>query len=282
MIKNKTITAIIFMIMGALVLAIQNSLVKTLSVFYSIWEIVFFRALSGTIIAILLLCFFGWNKLITTKPIVHLIRAFSSVLCVVLFFFGLKYLLFAENQALLHTAPIIATILALPFLGEKIKLTNLLAIFFGFIGIMIIVKPSFSLFNLYALLPLGSAFFMATAYIATRYLMDTESSVTVIFYYSIALLFTSLLFLPNNFIFPEVSHLTLLFSLGVIGSLGHYFLSQAAKYGEVRIISPFEYTGFIFVALIGYLFFNEIPSLRVVLGALCIILSGSYIIYKTR
>ena len=131
------------MIMGALVLAIQNSLVKTLSFFYSIWEIVFFRALSGTIIAILLLRFFGWNKLITTKPIVHLIRAFSSVLCVVLFFFGLKYLLFAENQALLHTAPIIATILALPFLGEKIKLTNLLAIFFGFIGIMIIVKPSF-------------------------------------------------------------------------------------------------------------------------------------------
>ena len=270
------------MIMGALVLAIQNSLVKTLSVFYSIWEIVFFRALSGTIIAILLLCLFGWNKIITTKPIVHLIRAFSSVLCVVLFFFGLKYLLFAENQALLHTAPIIATILALPFLGEKIKLTNLLAIFFGFIGIMIIVKPSFSLFNLYTLLPLGSAFFMATAYIATRYLMDTESSVAVIFYYSIVLLFTSLLFLPNNFIFPEVSHLTLLFSLGVIGSLGHYFLSQAAKYGEVRIISPFEYTGFIFVAVIGYLFFNEIPSLRVVLGALCIILSGSYIIYKTR
>ena len=86
MIKNKTITAIIFMIMGALVLAIQNSLVKTLSVFYSIWEIVFFRALSGTIIAILLLCLFGWNKLITTKPIVHLIRAFSSVFCIVFFF----------------------------------------------------------------------------------------------------------------------------------------------------------------------------------------------------
>ena len=125
MIHNKTITAIIFMIMGALVLAIQNSLVKALSFFYPIWEIVFFRALSGTIIAILLLFLFGWNKLITTKPIVHLIRAFSSVLCVVLFFFGLKYLLFAENQALLHTAPIIATILALPFLGEKIKLTNL-------------------------------------------------------------------------------------------------------------------------------------------------------------
>ena len=282
MINNKTLTAIIFMIAGALVLAIQNTLVKGLSFFYPIWEIVFFRGLSGTIIAFILLLFFGFTKLTTTKPLVHLIRAFSSVFCIVFFFFGLKYLLFAENQALLHTAPIIATLLALPFLGEKIKLKNLLAIFFGFIGIIIIIKPSYSLFNFYALLPLASAFFMATAYIATRYLMDTESSVTVIFYYSIALLFTSIFFLPNNFIFPDLSHLTVLFSLGIFGSLGHYFLSQAAKFAEVRIITPFEYTGFIFVALIGYLFFNEIPSLRVILGALCIIFSGSYIIYKTR
>ena len=282
MIKNKTLTAIIFMIMGALVLAIQNSLVKALSFFYSIWEIVFFRGLSGTIIALFLLLFFGFVKLTTTKPLVHLIRAFSSVFCIVFFYFGLKYLLFAENQALLHTAPIIATLLALPFLGEKINLGNLLAIFFGFIGIIIIIKPSYNLFNIYALLPLASAFFMASAYIATRYLMDTESSVTVIFYYSIALLFTSIFFLPNNFIFPDFSHLPLLFSLGIFGSLGHYFLSQAAKFAEVRIITPFEYSGFIFVAVIGYLFFNEIPSLRVILGALCIILSGSYIIYKTR
>ena len=282
MIINKTLIAILFMILGALILAIQNTLVKALSFFYPIWEIVFFRGLSGTIISFFLLLFFGFTKLTTTKPIVHLIRAFSSVFCIVFFFFGLKYLLFAENQALLHTAPIIATLLALPFLGEKIKLGNLLAIFFGFIGIIIIIKPSYSLFNFYALLPLASAFFMAMTYIATRYLMDTESSVTVIFYYSIALLFTSIFFLPNNFIIPETSHLILLFSLGVTGSIGHYFLSQAGKYAEVRIITPFEYTGFIFVALIGYLFFNEILSLRVILGALFIICSGSYIIYKTR
>ena len=122
MIINKTLIAILFMILGALILAIQNTLVKALSFFYPIWEIVFFRGLSGTIISFFLLLFFGFTKLTTTKPIVHLIRAFSSVFCIVFFFFGLKYLLFAENQALLHTAPIIATLLALPFLGEKIKL----------------------------------------------------------------------------------------------------------------------------------------------------------------
>ena len=282
MINNKKKLAIILMILGAFILTVQNSLVKSLSFFYPIWEIVFFRALSGTIIALLLIMYFGWEKLISTKVIVHLIRAFSAVLCIVFFFFGLKYLMFAENQALLHTAPIIATLLAFPILGERITLNNLLAIFFGFIGIIVILKPSHDLFNFYSLLPIASAFFMAISYICTRYLMDTESSVTIIFYYSLALLFTSIFFVPNNFIMPNLAHATTLFSLGVFGTLGHYLLSQSAKLAEVRIITPFEYTGFIFVAAIGYLFFNEIPSLRVIIGAMFIILSGAYIIYKTR
>ena len=79
MIKNKTLTAIIFMIMGALVLAIQNSLVKALSFFYSIWEIVFFRGLSGAIIGLLLLLFFGFTKLTTLQESLKASQQFQGV-----------------------------------------------------------------------------------------------------------------------------------------------------------------------------------------------------------
>ena len=279
---NRTLFAIILMIFGALVLAIQNSIVKFLSAVYPIWEIIFFRGLSGTIIGIFLIYIFGVKYLQSKKIFIHLIRAFSAVLCIVFFFFGLKFLLFAENQALLHTAPIIATILAMPLLGEKIKLKNLLAIILGFIGILIILNPSGKIFNLYSLLPLASAFFMATTYISTRYLMETESSITVIFYYSIALFITSLFFIPKNFIIPNYFDLSALFFLGILGSIGHFFLSQAAKFAEVRIVSPFEYSGFIFVSFLGYFFFNEIPSIKLFLGAFFIIISGTYIIYINR
>ena len=86
----------------------------------NIWEIVFFRALSGVIISFGLIIYFGLEKIKTKKPIRHLVRAFSSVGCVVFYFFGLKYLLLSENVAIVHSAPIIASLLAVPILGEKL------------------------------------------------------------------------------------------------------------------------------------------------------------------
>ena len=68
--------------------------------------------------------------------------------------------------------------------------------------------------------------------------------------------------------------------LGAMGSLGHYFMSQAAKNAEVVVISPFEYTSFIFVGVMGYFFYNEIPNSSIVIGGLLIILGGVYIAYR--
>ena len=79
---------------------------------------------------------------------------------------------------------------------------------------------------------------------------------------------------------PDLLQLLQLMMLGVIGSLGHYFMSQAAKHAEVVVISPFEYTSFIFVGVMGYFFYNEIPNWSIVLVGLLIILGGVYIAYR--
>ena len=279
---NRSIWGIIFMILGTFSLGSNDILVKGLSFKFPIWEIIFFRALSGVIISIFLLMIFGFSQIKTKKPLAHLIRAFSSVGCVVLFFFGIKFLLLSENQAIFHTAPIIACLLAIPILGEKLDFNRIVAISIGFIGTLIILKPGTNLFNIYSLIPIASAFFMAIAYLATRYLMSTESSITIIFFYSLALLFTSLIFFPSNFIVPNLSEIIFLSLTGVVGSLGHYFLSQAAKNAEVIVITPFEYTSFIFVTLLAYIFYNEIPDLTIYIGAIFIIISGIYIIYKEQ
>ena len=77
-------------------------------------------------------------------------------------------------------------------------------------------------------------------------------------------------------------NLTLALSLGVMGSLGHYFMSQAGKNADVAVTSPFEYTSFVFVGIMGYLFFNEIPSNSVLIGGMLIIISGIYVAYRER
>ena len=280
--ENNIVLGILSMTFAMLCLSINDVLVKGLSSTYPIWEVIFFRALSGVIISVVLIIFCGWQPLKTKKPIGHLTRAFSSVACVVFYFFGLKYLMLSENVAIVHSAPILATLLAVPILGEKLGFHRIIAVALGFIGVLVIVKPGSDLFKAESLFPLTAAFFMAISYLATRFLMSTESSISIIFYYSFALLITSLIFFPDDFVIPSVFNLIPLMSLGVMGSLGHYFMAQAAKSAEVVVITPFEYTSFIFLGVMGYFFYNEIPSVSVFIGAALIVLSGIYIIYREQ
>ena len=280
--ENNIIIGILFMTLAMLCLSVNDVLVKGLSSAYPIWEVIFFRAFSGVIISFILVVFFGWQTLKTKKSLAHLTRAFASVACVVFYFFGLKYLMLSENVAIVHSAPILATLLAVPFLGEKLGLHRITAVILGFIGVLIIVKPGSDLFKFESLFPLAAAFFMAVGYLATRFLMSTESSVSIIFYYSLALLITSLVFFPNDFIMPSAFNLIPLMGLGIMGSLGHYFLSQAAKSAEVVVITPFEYTSFIFLGVMGYFFYGEVPDSSVYIGMLLIILSGIYIVYREQ
>ncbi len=279
---NKNLLGILLMTLGMFSLSVNDIIYKNLTMNFPVWEAVFFRAFSGSIISLYLVYHSGINSIKTKKPVRHFVRAFSAVGCVVLYIFGIKYLLLSENIAIAHSAPIIAALLAVPILGEKIGIHRILAIIIGFVGVLIIIKPGTDLFQLKSLLPIGSALFMASVYLTTRSLMNTESSTSIVFYYSFALLLTSLIFFPSDFVIPDTFNLILALSLGIMGSMGHYFMSQAARHADVAVTSPFEYSSFIFVGLMGYFFFYEIPSNSVIIGGILIIISGVYVAYRER
>ena len=200
---NKNLLGIIFMTIAMFSLSINDIIYKNLSFNFPVWEAVFFRALSGMIISLILVATFGIKTLKTKKPIRHFIRAFSAVGFVVFYCFGIKFLLLSENIAIAHSAPIIAALFAIPILGEKMGFFRFLAILIGFIGVIIIVKPGSEFFDLKSFLPIISALFMASVYLTTRSLMNTETSISIVFYYSTALLFTSIIFFPKDFIMPD-------------------------------------------------------------------------------
>jgi len=279
---NKNLLGILLMTLGMFSLSINDIIYKNLTMNFPVWEAVFFRAFSGSIISLYLVYHSGINSIKTKKPVRHFVRAFSAVGCVVLYIFGIKYLLLSENIAIAHSAPIIAALLAVPILGEKIGIHRILAIIIGSVGVLVIIKPGTDLFQLKSLLPIGSALFMASVYLTTRSLMNTESSTSIVFYYSFALLITSLIFFPSDFIIPDTFNLILALSLGIMGSMGHFFMSQAARHADVAVTSPFEYSSFIFVGLMGYFFFYEIPSNSVIIGGVLIIISGVYVAYRER
>ena len=280
--KNNNLLGISFMILSMFCLSINDITYKYLSFHFPVWESVFFRALSGSIIAIFLVMYFGFDKLKTKKPIGHAIRAFSASGCVVFYIYGINNLMLSENIAIAHSAPIIAAFLAVPILGERIGILRTTAILLGFIGVLIIVKPGTDLFKLESLYPLISACFMASVYLSTRSVMSTDSSVAIIFYYSFALLITSLIFFPSDFVMPNIFQLFFAMSLGVMGSIGHFFMSQAAKHADVAVTSPFEYSSFIFVGSMGFLIFAEVPTYSIYFGGFIIISSGIFIAYRER
>ncbi len=279
---NNNIMGIIFMTLGMFCLSVNDVVVKGLNISFPVWEVIFFRAFSGILVSFVLIFIFGWKSLKTKKPIRHFVRAFSAVGCVIFYFFGLKFLLLSENIAIVHSAPIFAALLAVPILGERLGIHRITAIVIGFIGVIIIVKPGTDVFKLVSILPLISALFMASVYLSTRSLMNTDSSIAIIFYYSLALLITSIVFFPSDFAMPNIVQLIPLMSLGVTGSLGHYFMSQAAKNAEVVVISPFEYSSFLFVGIMGYIFYNEVPSISIIIGGILIIAGGVYIAYREQ
>ena len=279
---NNNIMGIIFMTLGMFCLSVNDVVVKGLNISFPVWEVIFFRAFSGILVSFVLIFIFGWKSLKTKKPIRHFVRAFSAVGCVIFYFFGLKFLLLSENIAIVHSAPIFAALLAVPILGERLGIHRVTAIVIGFIGVIIIVKPATDVFKLVSILPLISALFMASVYLSTRSLMNTDSSIAIIFYYSLALLITSIVFFPSDFAMPNIVQLIPLMSLGGMGSFGHYFMSQAAKNAEVVVISPFEYSSFIFVGIMGYIFYNEVPSISIIIGGILIILGGVYIAYREQ
>jgi len=277
---NKNLLGMAFMSLAMLSLSINDIIYKNLSFNFPVWEAIFFRAFSGLLISLVLIYFTGIKSLKTKKPIRQFVRAFSAVGCLVFYAFGIKYLLLSENIAIAHSAPIIAALLAVPILGEKIGMQRTLAILIGFIGVLIIVKPGTDLFNLKSLLPIASAFFMSSVYLTTRSLMNTESSTSIVFYYSAALLLTSIIFFPSKFIMPDTFNLFCAMSLGIMGSAGHFFMSQAAKNADVAVTAPFEYTSFIFVGIMAYLFYNEITNLSIILGSLLIVFASIYIAFR--
>ena len=280
--KNNNLLGISFMICSMFALSINDMTYKYLSFHFPVWESVFFRALSGAMISIILVLYFGFDKLKTKKPLGHTVRAFSAAGCVVFYIYGINNLMLSENIAIAHSAPIIAAFLAVPILGEKIGILRTSAIIIGFIGVLVIVKPGTDLFKFESFYPLISACFMASVYLSTRSVMSTDSSVAIIFYYSFALLITSIIFFPKDFVIPNFLQFILAMSLGIMGSIGHLFMSQAAKYADVAITSPFEYSSFVFVGLMGFLIFSEVPTLSIYIGGLIIISTGIFIAYRER
>lgn len=272
---------IIYMLIGVLALSGLDAIVKWLTTDYSLPQLIFIRSM----VAIVILSPVawrggGWTAFKTSKPSVHLWRAFLSLGASYLFFFALGSMKLADIMAIVMTAPVMITALSAPILGEHIGVHRWGAIALACLGMLVVVRPGTEVFDPVALAVIIAAVFYALNMISNRVLKDRETLTALIFYPHFGMVTVSLVLLPWNWTTPDWTDLGLLMILGIFAGIGHLFLTMAFQRAAPPAIAPLEYTGLIWAIMLGYWVWGELPDRFTILGMILIVAGGLYVIRR--
>jgi len=198
------------------------------------------------------------------------------------FITGLSLLPIADAIAIAFAAPLLTTILAVFFLKERVGWHRWVAIFFGFVGVIIIVQPTGDAFKLVALAPLGAAFFGAIRDVITRKITNSESSLTILITSMFLITLLGYATYPLGWSEIQIKHLWLFLGSSVLVGLAQYLMIEAFRLGEVGLISPFKYSSLIWAIIIGFVVWGDIPNYLVLIGSVVVVLSGIYLLRGER
>lgn len=271
--------AISLMIISGLFFVLMHSAVKYLSKEVHIFEIAFFRC--ALVIFVLAPIIFQQGKKIfkTKQPKVQFLRITTNSVAMLCFFYGISTTPLAQLTTLGFTVPIFATILAVIFMKEKIRLRRTTALIVGFIGTIIVMRPDISI-ELGALLIIFSSFLWSICLIFIKKLTETDSAVTISLYFGIGMIpATFALALPVLEMIDLRQFIILIF-IAVTGTLAQTIMNSALEKGELALLLPFDFLRLIWSVLIGYALFSEEPTITLWLGSFLIIGSTSYIAWR--
>ncbi len=271
--------AISLKILSVIFFVLMDVLIKKLSEDFNTFQIVFFRCFFG-IFPVFVMIYITKSPLITHKINLHLLRAIFACLAMFCFFKAFGVLPLADVSSISFASIMIITILAIFILGEKVGPRRWIAIFIGFIGVLIVFRPGTTLFSFYSLLPLIGAVALSFAVITMKKLLSYDSPPTCSFYLHafVALMYLPLIF--YNWTQPSLHLWILLIAMGCCGGVAQILLTNAYNLSDVNLLQPFDYTAIIWAITFGVIFFNDYPDRYVIIGSIVIVISTYYIIYR--
>ena len=282
MISSKQSIGIIFGILAYFSFSILDATQKTLILYHSVFQLLLIKYFF--VLFLSLVESKRKNNLNFYKSKKIKLQIFRSLLSVVesgCFVLSFKYLSLADAHSVGSLAPVIVVALSAIFLKEKVSTKTWITIFVGFIGVLIILRPTSSIFDPKALLPLLAAFVLGLYQVVTKKVSEHDTTETSLFYTSIIGIFVMSL-LASNFWTPVSSSSYILFLIvGIFFSLGIYLQIIALSMARASIIQPFHYTLIFWAIIFGYIFYNDIPDLFTIVGAVIITLSGIFVLTQS-
>lgn len=283
-VADDTLSGILLMIASMAVFSGMDATSKFLTSDYHPLMVAWGRYVMQTLLLVPLVLWTGvMRTLRSAAPMRQVWRGaclYGSSIC---FVGGLSQLPLAEAAALGFVSPMFTTALSIPFLGEKVGVRRWAAIVIGFVGVLIVIRPGTTAFNVAALLPILSAAFWAVALIITRQMSYRgDPPLTTLVYTSLAGVAIGTPTLPWFWTAPDLNGWLIMAAMGAMSIGGHYLLVQAFQRGSASILAPFSYSQMIWATLLGYFAFHALPDLWTWIGAAVIISSGVYVWHRER
>jgi drug/metabolite transporter (DMT)-like permease len=224
----------------------------------------------------------------TQNPMNHVWRGVIGTSAMAMTFGALGLLPLPEMTAIGYAMPIFVVIFAAMFLNETVRLFRLMTVAVGLIGVMIIMAPRLSVDvidvteTLGAVLALGAAVGAALAQVFIRKLTKTETTSSIVFWFSVTASGLSLLTIYWGWVIPTPKEAALLILAGIIGGVGQILLTSSYRLADASFVAPFEYSSMLFSIAIGFAFFDEVPTVPTLVGAAVVIAAGIMIIWRER
>jgi drug/metabolite transporter (DMT)-like permease len=279
--NDSTGTAIAFLLLGVAGGLGLDLCAKGLLFDYSLEQFVFLRSVFGLLIFITMMRRYGGvGNLKTSKWQWHLLRTLLAAGAMFGFFFGLARMPLVNALTLGFTAPLMVTALSVPLLGERVGWRRWTAVVFGFVGIVIILRPGAGMVTPAALAVIAAAFCYACLAITARKLSTTETSYALSVYVISGPMLISGILLPGNWTAPNAASWGLFLLAGACSAVAWVGIIGGYRRAPPAMLAPFEYTALVGGAIAGYLIWDEVPDRWVVTGAIVIISSGLFVVYR--
>ena len=270
------VLAVFFMIFSGLFATSMHCLIRFATEENHPFEVAFFRTIFVLIIFLPVVAKNGFNSLKPNNIKLQTYRALVGSVAMLCMFYGLSITELAKATALMFTVPIFATILAIIFLKEIVGIRRWSAMFVGFTGALIVLRPDIQL-GLGPLLILCGSLLWSSSVLMAKKLTQTDNTMTITFWQAAGLIPATFILATQVWEWPTMNQLFMFLLIAIAGTMTHWFLNEALKRAEISTLLPLDYLRLIWSVSLGFIFFDELPHAGLWLGAALILGASTYI-----
>jgi drug/metabolite transporter (DMT)-like permease len=279
MLPDDPIKAIALAVSATVLFGSSDTISKYLSGSLPIVEFIWIRYVLFLITAA---CLVRRRSILPRNPRLQITRGLCVVGSSILFVYGVRQMTMAQATTISFLSPLLITILSIPLLGETVGPRRWAAVAVGMLGMLVVVRPGLGGFQPAALFGVASAFCWALALIITRKISNSDTpQTTVLWSAGIGTAVLSLI-LPFQAIWPTPKQLGLSLVLGVLASGGQWVVILAHRIAPASLLAPFFYSQLLWVSVLGFLVFGNLPDVWTIVGATIIAASGLYTAHRER